>query len=128
MRNYGNKTLGLEYQVYDDNAVRRVPPRGSAGSLYDLYEPNASKQLKPPGEYNHARIVVRQGRIEHWLNGQRIVSAMVGDDQWQRRVAESKFSEHPHFAQNATGRLMLTDHGSEAWYRNFEFKQLDAEP
>jgi hypothetical protein len=128
VRNYGNKTLGLEYQVYDDNTVKRVPPKGSAGSLYDLYEPNEAKQLKPVGEFNHARIVVRQGHIEHWLNGKLIVSAKVGDEEWQRRVAASKFSEYPHFAQNETGRLMLTDHGSEAWYRNFEFKPLTAQP
>lgn len=120
VRTYGNKVLGCEYQIYDDEG-RKVSPKNSAGALYDLYEPNEAKQLKPPGEYNTARIVVRGDHIEHWLNGQLIVSATVGDDQWQRRIAASKFNDVPDFARNPRGRLMLTDHGSEVWYRNFVF-------
>jgi hypothetical protein len=118
--------LGCEYQVFDDekNAKSRPRPKGSAGALYDLYEPNEAKQLKPAGEFNTARIVVQGDRIEHWLNGQLIVSATVGDDQWNRAVAESKFSDVKDFARNRDGRIMLTDHGSEVWYRNIQFRPL----
>lgn len=120
VRSYGSKVLGCEYQIYDDEG-RKVAPKNSAGALYDLYEPSDLKQLKPAGEFNTARIVVRGDHFEHWLNGQLIVSATVGDDQWQRRIAASKFNDVPDFARNPRGKLMLTDHGSEAWYRNFVF-------
>jgi hypothetical protein len=123
VRNYGNKTLGCEYQVYDDTKGR-VQPKNSAGALYDLYEPNSEKELKPAGEYNTAKIIVHGDKIEHWLNGKRIVSATVGDEEWQRRVAASKFNDVPDFSRNARGKLMLTDHGSEVWYRNFVFEPL----
>lgn len=123
VRSYGGKVLGCEYQVYDDAATKgKVKPKGSAGALYDLYEPNDLKHLKPAGEYNQARIVVKGNKIEHWLNGQLIVSATVGDEDWQRRVAASKFNDVPDFGLNPRGKLMLTDHGSEVWYRNFVFK------
>jgi len=123
---YGGKVLGCEYQIFDDekNAKSRPRPKGSAGALYDLYEPNESKQLKPAGEFNTACIVVQGDRIEHWLNGQLIVSATVGDNQWNRAVAESKFADVKDFARNGTGRIMLTDHGSEVWYRNIQFRLL----
>ena len=29
------------------------------GSLYEVYEPLDTKQLRPVGEFNHSRIVVR---------------------------------------------------------------------
>jgi hypothetical protein len=122
VRSYGGKVLGCEYQIYDDGAARKVQSKNSAGALYDLYEPIEDKPLKPAGEFNQARIVVRGNSIEHWLNGRRIVSATVGDDEWQRRVSASKFNDVPDFSRNPRGKLMLTDHGSEVWYRNFVFE------
>jgi hypothetical protein len=124
VRSYGGSWLGLEYQIYDDGAVKNVRTKGSTGALYDLYEPNDKKALKPVGEYNTARIVVKGGRIEHWLNGKLIVEAVVGDKEWQRRIGESKFSEREKFAENEKGKLMLTDHGSEVWYRNFRYTDV----
>ena len=123
VRNYGSKVLGCEYQVFDDRKAKEdmAPRHTCAPATYDLYEPNELKQLKPAGEFNQARIVVRKGTIEHWLNGARIVSATVGDDEWKKRVAESKFSDAKDFSLNERGKLMLTDHGSEVWYRNFVF-------
>ncbi len=122
VRSYGNKVLGCEYQVYDDEGKKKMQPRNSAGSLYDLYEPNSAKQLKPAGEWNQAKIVVRGNRIEHWLNGQQVVTATVGDAEWKKRISESKFSEYAEFSEQPRGKLMLTDHGSEVWYRNFVFE------
>ena len=124
VRSYGGKVLGCEYQIYDDRGAKRLQPKNSAGALYDLYEPNEAKHLKPAGEFNEARIVVRGDRIEHWLNGHLIVLATVGDEQWQRRIAASKFADVPDFGRNPRGKIMLTDHGSEVWYRNFVFEPL----
>ncbi|MBA4019040.1 MAG: DUF1080 domain-containing protein [Pirellula sp.] len=123
VRDYNGKVLGLEYQMYDDNATKKPgPAKGSTGSLYDLYEPNSAKQVNPPGEWNTGRIVVRNNRIEHWLNGKLVVTAYVGSSEWNKRVAESKFGDVPNFAQNSVGKLMLTDHGSEVWIRNARFE------
>ncbi len=128
VRNYGGKMLGCEYQIYDDRAGKgSVLTKGSAGALYDLYEPNDAKQLKPSGEFNTARIIVRGDKIEHWLNGHLIVSATVGDEQWERRIASSKFSDVPDFGRHPLGKIMLTDHGSEVWYRDFVFELLGDE-
>ena len=127
VRNYGGKVLGCEYQIYDDGAARKVATKNSSGSLYDLYEPSDAKYLKPAGEYNTARIVVRGNKIEHWLNGHRIVSTTVGDEEWRKRVRASKFSDVPDFSLNNRGKIMLTDHGSEVWYRNFVFEPAAAE-
>jgi hypothetical protein len=122
VRSYGGKILGCEYQVYDDEAAKKVQTKNSAGALYDLYEPSPAKKLKPAGEYNTARIVVRGNSIEHWLNGEKIVSATIGDEEWKRRVAASKFNDVSDFSLQPRGKLMLTDHGSEVWYRNFVFE------
>ena len=127
VRKYGEQTLGLEYQICDEPEGRSIS-RKSAGALYDLYEPKAERLLKPAGEWNAARIVVRGDRIEHWLNGGLIVAATVGDQQWRQRIAESKFADEEKFGENRTGQIMLTDHGSDVAYRNFLFRSLTAAP
>ena len=128
VRRFGGSTLGCEYQIIDAEGTGRVrPTKNWTGSLYDVYEPDASQfSLKPSGEFNTARIVVHNDRIQHWLNGRLIVSATVGDAEWDRRIAESKFNDVEGFGRNQLGRIMLTDHGSEVWYRNFRIQRLDS--
>lgn len=116
VRKYGGKVLGCEYQLLGE--TKPSFSRGSCGSLYELYEPNADKQLNPVGEWNTAKIVAHGPKIEHWMNGKRIVEADLTTDEWRQRLAKSKFAPHQDFARNNVGQIMLTDHGSEVWYRN----------
>ena len=126
VRRYGDQYLGCEYQMLDDDAYRtELKPRGMTGSLYEVYEPLDTKQLRPVGEFNHSRIVVRGQHVEHWLNGQRIVAAEVGSPDWFERVAASKFSDVEGFGLNRDGKIMLTDHSSEVWYRNIVLTPLE---
>lgn len=121
VRKYGDRTLGCEYQIYDDTSKREaISPRQSAGALYGLFEPAPGKPLKPVGEFNLARIVIRGNDVQHWLNGKLIVAATIGSDEWKKRIADSKFNEYEGFALNHRGKIMLTDHGSQVWYRNFK--------
>jgi hypothetical protein len=125
VRKFGNKTLGCEYQLIDDDGyLHKLPATGTTGSLYDIYEPSAAKSLNAIGQFNHSRIVVCGNRIEHWLNGQLIVVARVGSSEWDRRIADSKFSDVESFGRNRMGKIMLTDHNSEVWYRNIELTPL----
>lgn len=116
VREYDNKMLGCEYQLFGDKD--RSLSKNSCGALYALYEPNNRKQLNPIGEWNSAKIVVRGAAIEHWMNGEKIVEADLTSEEWSKRLAQSKFAPHEDFARNTIGRIMLTDHGSKTWYRN----------
>lgn len=125
VRDFDGQVLGLKYQICDDS----VPGDGdssnkSTGAIYDLYEPNHDKVLNPPGQFNRGKIVVRGNSIEHWLNGQLIVTAQIGSSEWYRRKANSKFSNVDGFGENRQGKIMLTDHGSEVWYRDLTITPL----
>lgn len=125
VRQYDGDVRGCEYQIIDDDKYHKlVTPKTSAGALYGLFEPNQEKRLNSPGEFNSARIVIRGNHVQHWLNGRLIVSATIGSEEWKARVAQSKFSELKDFALNPRGKLMLTDHGNEVWFRNLEFHPL----
>jgi hypothetical protein len=78
----------------------------------------------PAGKFNSSRIVVHNNKLQHWLNDRRVVTATVGDEDWKKRVAMSKFTDLEGFGENRNGRIMLTDHGSEVWFRNFKMELL----
>lgn len=127
VRKYGRKMLGCEYQIHDHGEPADVPGNKHTGALYDLYKPDPKRQINPSGEFNASRIVVRGDHFEHWLNGMLIMSATVGSPEWEKRIASSKFDDVPDFGRNRLGRIMLTDHGAEVWYRNFKITAPKAE-
>ncbi len=118
---------GLEMQILDDACHSDAAyPSHRAGALYDLYVPTA-EAARPAGEWNRARIVARSGRIEHWLNGQQIVEADPGSDDWDARVAVSKFRDgasFPAYGTRRQGAIGLQDHGDAVWVRNVRVRSL----
>lgn len=117
----------LEMQVLDDSCHPDAQyPSHTAGALYDLYVPTADV-VRSAGEWNRTRIVARSGHIEHWLNGQRIVEAEPGSEDWDARVAASKFrdgSAFPAYGTRTSGAIGLQDHGDAVWYRNVRVRRL----
>jgi hypothetical protein len=118
VKDFDGRLLGCEYQIIDDRDYGGLRDVQRTASLYDLYAPRPHHVLRPPGEFNRSAIVVSGSRIEHWLNGHQLVNVTVGDGEWQQRVAGSKFADADGFGENRAGRIMLTDHGDEVWYRN----------
>ena len=121
VKDYGKQSLGCEFQCQDDTTF----DKHSAGGLYALFAPDQEKRkLKPAGEWNHGKIVVCGNRIEHWLNGEQVVKAVVGNQDWLDRVKNSKFSDKPGFGQNPWGRIFLQDHGNPVWFRDITLTPL----
>jgi len=115
--------LGCEYQIYDD-AFRRPGPKHSTGAIYELVGPSDAKKLRPIDEFNESRILVQGSRIEHWLNGKKIVEADTNSGDWKKRIEESKFGDVDGFFQNSKGRIELQDHGHKVWFRNIVLRRL----
>ncbi|MEP3481824.1 MAG: DUF1080 domain-containing protein [Fuerstiella sp.] len=127
VQKYGERYLGLEYQVLDDPAFPKLTDEHKTGSLYDLVTPSAAaKRLNPQGQMNVAKIRVQGNRIQHWINGQLLIDERVDGPNWLEHVSNSKFKNHAGFGQNQLGRIMLTDHNCEVWYRNVYLKPLSA--
>lgn len=118
--------LGPEYQMIDDAAHpdgKNGPNRHTA-AIYYLYDPAADKKLKPAGEWNRSKIVLKGNHVEHWLNGAKACEAEIGSSDWKDRVARSKFNKAGDFGENASGRIMITYHNDETWYRNLTITEL----
>jgi hypothetical protein len=121
----GKEWLGIEYQMIDDHKHPDGLKGGShtTGSIYDIKEPAADKPLKPVGEWNTSRIVVREGKIQHWLNGVLVCEADTQSEEWKTRIAASKFKNKAGFAPGK-GHIMLTDHTDKVWFKNIRIREL----
>lgn len=111
-----------EMQVLDDAAHPDSHDRlTAAGSDYGLYAAPAGV-VKPAGEWNTVRIIVRGHHVEHWLNGQKVVEYELGSPDWIAKVAASKFHDWPNYGKAPRGHIALQVHGNEVWYRSVRIR------
>jgi hypothetical protein len=116
---------GPEYQLLDDAGHPDGRNRlTSAAAAYGLY-PSPAGVVKPAGEWNSSRIVVRGDHVEHWLNGQRVVEYELGSADWQARVAASKFHEWPAYGRARRGSVAIQgDHAGRLEMRDMRIRVL----
>lgn len=116
---------GQEYQMIDD-ATANEPPKRSTASFYDVLPPDAKKPLKPAGEWNQSKILIQGNRVEHWLNGKKVLSYELGSPETKAAVASSKFKNAAGFGEKIEGHILLTYHNDEAFYRNIKIRKLSS--
>ena len=112
-----------ELQILDDSAHPQATPQTLTGALYDLVAP-VDKVVRPIGEWNEARVVVRGDHVEHWLNGRKVLEYELGGAALAARIAGSKFKDMERFAREKEGYIGLQHHGEEAWFRNIRIRPL----
>lgn len=111
---------GAEIQI-QDHANGHDPQK--AGWLYQLYttEKDASK---PHGEWNELRILVTPEKNVHWMNGEKYFEYVKGSEDWNKRVAASKFIKFPNFGKPTKGHIALQDHNDVVSFRNMKVRRI----
>ncbi len=95
-----------------------------AGSLYDLIAAD-QQNTRPAGEWNKAEVMVYRGTVVHRQNGEKVLEYHLGTPDWERLIAESKFSEYEWFGKYKPGYIALQDHGDDTWFRNIRIKEFE---
>ncbi len=94
-----------------------------AGDLYDMIAGD-STVVKPAGEWNSIRLVVTDGQVEHWLNGEKMVEYTNTGDTWEKMIDDSKFRDMEDFGKTTGGSIALQDHGNPVSFRRIRIKEL----
>jgi 3-keto-disaccharide hydrolase len=115
---------GPEYQILDDVGYPgKLEEWQKTGANYAMHIAE-KKTLLPVGEFNTSRIKVKDGRVEHWLNGEKIIEYDLWTDDWKKTVQQSKWKDYPFYGLARKGHISLQDHGSEVKFRNIKVKDL----
>ena len=104
-------------------------------ALYDLIPANGANEIvKPAGQWNSGMIVAKGAKVEHWLNGVKVLEYERGGDAFRKAVGKSKYKDWGLAADGKTkqpwgevaeGRLLLQDHGdSTVSFCNLKIKEL----
>jgi sugar phosphate isomerase/epimerase len=122
--------IGCEFQILDDNnhpdAKLGVKGNRTLGALYDLIPPDRSAGNYSFNEkdFNTATIIVEGNRVQHYLNGVKIVEYTRNNQEFNALVAYSKYADWPRFGNLPEGHILLQDHGDQVFYKNIKIKEL----
>ncbi len=116
--------IGHEYQMIDDRHWQQKP-MSQTGTFYVVL-PREVKLAEPVriDKWNQSRIKVQGKKVEHWLNGQKILTYSLGSDRVLEGVAKSKFKKFPGFGKKVTGHILLTDHKDRCEFRNLKIREI----
>ena len=131
--NNQGSAIGLEYQILDDDKHPDAK-LGSIGnrtmaSLYDMIPAlrigEGRREKLPVGEWNRGRIIVfPDGKVEHWINGWKMVEYQRGTQYFYALVAKSKYAVWPNFGMADKGHILLQEHGTNVSFRSIKIKEL----
>ena len=121
---------GPEFQLEDNE---KAADKIRCGWLYALYQPpidpKTGKTLdatKPVGQWNHVRLLITPEKCEHEINGVKYFDYVLGSEDFNKRVAASKFGSMPNFAKFNSGYIALQgDHGQVS-FRNIKVRPIQS--
>ena len=106
-------TYGLEFQLMDDSNEDGPKPDQKTGALYGRIAPDEQLKRFTIGEWNRARLVVSERRVEHWINGKRVLSYTWDDPRIHGMQLKQEGSP-----------IVLQHHHAKVWFRNIRVMEL----
>lgn len=124
-------TIAYEYQIIDSEGH----PDGEAvsdattGAIYGVAAPSTTV-MQPVEKFNQSRILLQGTRVQHWLNGTRVLDVDL-DSEKTRRKLEDRWGRDSTIYRllvelpRRPAPIALQHHNDEVWFRNLKIRRLD---
>jgi Domain of Unknown Function (DUF1080) len=122
--NEPNWLNNFQYQLVDHVNYHDKSAKRATGSLYDLLGVSEDIKPNPIGQYNYSKLVVHKKGIEHWLNGEKVVTYSMNSPKVAHVIGYSKYQFNPNFGKNTKGHIMLQHHYGEIVFRTIKIREL----
>jgi hypothetical protein len=113
--------IGHEYQIIEGTHADAASLERRTASFYDVKAAEGA-EARPAGQWNESRVLVQGARVEHWLNGNKVLEYELGSPGILALVQDSKFKTTPGFGTKVPGHILLQDHGDAVCYRNVRIR------
>ena len=121
-------STGPEYQILDPNGQENygheIKAGNVSGGLYGIV-PSKPEFSKPAGEWNDARIFLKDNHLKMFINGKKTVDVVLGSDEYKELLGKSKFASWDGFGKMPIGKITFQDHGQEVAFRNIRIKSFE---
>lgn len=140
----GPPEVAPEYQLIDDENYAKIHDLTGYNSQFGVEHPeqlqdwqrtgadyamytvqdDSQKILHPAGEWNSSKIVFTPEKVEHWLNGEKLLEFVPWSEDWEKKKNSGKWDNAPDYGKFKSGYIGLQDHSSPIWFRNIKIKRL----
>ena len=86
--------------------------------------PPEGGEVKPLDQWNTSRIVVKGSKVQHFLNGKKVVEYELWSEDWVDRKNNCKWKDKPLYGMAKKGHIGLQDHGGLTQFRNIKIREL----
>jgi hypothetical protein len=86
--------------------------------------PPEGGEVKPLDQWNSTRIVVKGSKVQHYLNGKKVVEYELWSEDWKERKSNCKWKKKPFYGMSKEGHIGLQDHGGLTQFRNIKIREL----
>lgn len=91
---------------------------GGNGGLTELW-----RTITPqPGLWHRTKITVYGNQVEHWIDGDRVLTYTIDSTEWRAAVARSRFAGLKDYGSHREGRIILAGRGAS--FRNIKIRPL----
>lgn len=109
---------------YTENPSELKPLQQTASDYAMHAADPKEKILNPIGEWNSTKIIFTPEKVEHWLNGKKVLSFVPWSEEWYEKKNSDKWKNSPDYGKFKTGYIGFQDHSSPIWFKNIKIKKL----
>lgn len=110
---------GPEYQLLGKGHHDESKPMKLSGCFYNFSPQSTATATKPAGEWNHSRIIQKNGNISFYLNGNLTAQQDMKSVDWPKKIKDAGFDKFAKFGQKTKGHFAL-----QSWEKSARFKNI----